>query len=264
MSTVTVFTEVTVVVAAMLLVATVVIVGPRRVWHTAPEIPTRLRTAAPSVAVLGAVLLVNSLVRNAGVDLSWVVGINITGEIYALEGALVADIQSFTTPLATLFFGAIYVYGYSFLLVFPLLVGLLLPETRHLRQTVVAYTVNYGVGLLCYLAFVAYGPRNYMPDLVQPLLYDAIPRFQLVTSEVNANTNVFPSLHTSLSVTVALLARRVRDAYPLWFPLAAFLAMNVALATVVLGIHWATDVAAGALLGILSVWVATHERFDKA
>jgi membrane-associated phospholipid phosphatase len=164
----------------------------------------------------------------------------------------------------TLYFSYVYVYGYSFLLVFPLLAGLWLSQTRYLRQTVIAYTVNYALGLLCYLLFVAYGPRNYMPDLVQPLLYDAIPRFQLLTSEVNANTNVFPSLHTSLSVTVALLARRVRDAYPLWYPVAAFLAANVALSTMVLGIHWATDVVAGVALGGFSVWVATRDRFAES
>lgn len=263
MSTLAVLGEVAAVVAVMLAAASVVIVGPRRIRASAPTLPARLRGVAPSISLLGGILVANSLVRDAGVDISWAVGINITGAIYALEGGVVADVQSFATPLATLYFGYVYVYGYSFLLVFPLLAGLWLTEPRYLRRTAIAYTVNYAIGLVCYLAFVAYGPRNYMPDLVEPLLYDAIPRFQLVTSEVNANTNVFPSLHTSLSVTVALLARSVRDTYPLWFPIAAFLAANVALSTMVLGVHWLTDVVAGVALGGFSVWVATHPRFAR-
>jgi membrane-associated phospholipid phosphatase len=150
------------------------------------------------------------------------------------------------------------VYGYSFLLVFPLLAGLWLSETTHLRRTVLAYTVNDAVGLLCYLVFVAYGPRNYMPDLVQPLLYDAIPRFQLLTSEVNANTNVFPSLHTSLSVTVILFAWRTRDPYPRWLAIAAVIGVSVVISTMYLGIHWGTDVVAGTVLAVVSFEIGTR------
>ena len=97
-----------------------------------------------------------------------------------------------------------------------------------------------------------------MPDMVQSLLYDALPRFQLLTSQINTNTNVFPSLHTSLSATVALLAVRTRDIYPRWLPVAAVLATLVALATMYLGIHWAIDVVAGLVLATGAVAVASR------
>jgi membrane-associated phospholipid phosphatase len=64
---------------------------------------------------------------------------------------------------------------------------------------------------------------------------------------------VFPSLHTSLSATVALLAARYRSTAPGWLPIAVIGAASVAVATMYLGIHWLTDVLAGFLLAAFSV-----------
>ncbi|MFB6224370.1 MAG: phosphatase PAP2 family protein [Haloarcula sp.] len=264
MGLLSVFLEVTVVVSVLLAVGAVTIVGPGRLQQEFPELRARLQSAVRPFLLLVAVLAVNSVVREIGVGLSWLLGNNITGAIYAIEGTVVATIQSLSPVWLTMYLGFVYVYGYAFLLVFPPLATLLLPEEQHLRETAAAYTVNYVVGLVCYVLFVAYGPRNFAPDLVSPLLYDTMPRFQLVTSQVNANTNVFPSLHTSLSVTVAFLAYRTRDYYPRWLPVASFLAISVILSTMVLGIHWATDVVFGILLGILSVRVATHPKIQSS
>lgn len=212
-------------------------------------------TVLPAV-VLGVVLGANSVIRDTGLDLSWVIGVNITGVIHAFEGNVVPMIQSVAFPALTTFFSFAYVYGYTFLLVFPFVLYLIHEDSTHLERLVVAYIVNYGVGLVCYVLFVAYGPRNVIPELVDNLLYVHWPQSQLLTGKVNANTNVFPSLHTSLSVTVALLAYRTRDQYPRWVPIAGFLAVTIALSTMYLGIHWATDVGAGILLAALSLSVA--------
>ncbi|WP_336329003.1 phosphatase PAP2 family protein [Haloarcula sp. CGMCC 1.2071] len=263
MNVVSVFSEVAVVVSLLLAVGVAGIVGPDRIRSELPALRTRLRQAARPLLLLGAVLAANSVVRDFGVGLSWLIGSNITKTIYAIEGSFVASLQSLAPAWFTLYLGFVYVYGYAFLLVFPLVLTLLLTNTRYLRETAFAYTVNYVIGLLCYVLFVAYGPRNFAPDTVEPLLYDTIPRFQLVTSQINANTNVFPSLHTSLSVTVALMAYRLRAEYPRWLPVATCLAGSVVLSTMVLGIHWATDVVFGVLLGALSVYVATRPRFHS-
>jgi len=267
MGVVAVFLEVVAVLSLLLTVSLTVVVGRGRLRAAANELPARLRMAAKPIGLLVVVLLINSRVRTTGVDLSWIIGVNITRLIYTLEGTAVATIQSIVPGWLTLYFGYVYVYGYAFLLVFPLLAGMLAAERRLLRQTAVAYAINYTIGMVCYLLFIAYGPRNYMPALVEPLLFDTLPRFQLLTSEVNANTNVFPSLHTSLSVTVALLAIRDHETFPKWTPVAVFLAASIVLSTMVLGIHWATDVVAGSLLAAFSVWVVSSARigpmFDR-
>ncbi|PHQ46249.1 inositol phosphorylceramide synthase, partial [Halorubrum sp. C3] len=68
--------------------------------------------------------------------------------------------------------------------------------------------------------------------------------------------NVFPSLHTSLSVTVGTFAVLTRDEYPLWTLIAVPLSLSVVIATMYLGIHWLTDVVAGFALAFGCVALA--------
>lgn len=255
-------------VAFLLVLAGVTIIGRERFGQFRREYRDRVRASAPAVVFLGALLVLNHLLRAVGGELSWLIGWNVTGAIYAFEGGVVAGLQSVVPSILTPVFAATYLVGYVFLLVFPLIAYLVLRDGKYLRETAYAYSINYGVGLACYLAFIAYGPRNLMPDLVEPLLYTAWPESQLLTSQVNTNTNVFPSLHSSLSLTAALLAYRTRDIYPTWVPVAAALALAVMFSTMYLGIHWATDVLAGAVLAVLavraSVYIEAHRSVENS
>jgi len=150
------------------------------------------------------------------------------------------------------------VYGYVYLLVFPLLAYAVLDDSRPLEQLAVAYSVNYALGLVCYVLFVAYGPRNLLGDTVESFLYTHHPQFQFLTSEVNSNTNVFPSLHTSLSATVIGVAYDTRDHYPRWLPIATVLGLTIIGATMYLGIHWGIDVLAGLALAAIAVAIGRH------
>lgn len=238
-------------VTAMCVVAGVAVVGPRRLYAAADNLLPYLREARTEVATLLVVLLVSALGRDTLQTVSEVAGLRLTGAIYAIEGGFVAWLQStFAGPRLTLFFSSVYVFGYTFLLVFPFIAYAALPESTTLKRVVVAYALNYAIGLVVYTAVLAYGPRNVMPDAVTSLLYTFEPNYQTLVAEVNENTNVFPSLHTSLSVTVALFAVRTREEYPGWTAIACPLAAGVVVATMYLGIHWLTDVIGGILLAI--------------
>jgi len=235
-------------VLALHAIALVGIVGRERLAVARANVERNVRESWGVAVVLAVVLALNKVVRDVGVELSWLVGARITGGIYDIEGTFVASVQSLASAELTWFFGGMYVYGYVFLLTFPLVAYVIETNWRPLRELLVAYVVNYGVGLACYVAFVAYGPRNFMPELVESLLYVQWPDVQLLTSRVNRNTNVFPSLHASLSATVALVAARHRSTYPRWLPVAVVSAASIAAATLYLGIHWLTDVLAGLAL----------------
>ncbi|MEF8881419.1 MAG: phosphatase PAP2 family protein [Halapricum sp.] len=254
---------VTTVTVLLLGVTLVPIVGVNRLVAFYRRGPVqRIRAVIPYFVFLGLVLVVGGF-REAGADLSWIVGIEISSLILDLEGgAVIAWLQSFQTPAVTAYFSAVYVYGYIYLLVFPFIAYVLAEDLRPFRVLSLAYAFNYVVGVILYVLFIAYGPRNY-PIGVEQLLYDNWPQSQLLTSQVNVNTNVFPSLHASVSTTIGLLAIRTRDVYPRWPLIAVPLAASVCVATMYLAIHWATDVVAGVVLAGVSVWFAEryHDQY---
>lgn len=249
-----VLTQVTTVVALGLGVSIGVIVGVGRVPRTRQQFVRQLRAVFPYLVFLVLALGVTSLIRAVGPDISWSIGYNLSPLIFEIEGKFVAWLQTFQTPTATTYFSLIYVYGYAYLLAFPVIAYGLAERMRPIRVLVLAYVLNYMIGLGLYILFIAYGPRNYLVG--EGLLYSIWPESQFLTSQVNVNTNVFPSLHTSLSVTVAMLAVWTRDLYPRWPPVAVVMAASVCLSTMYLGIHWGIDVLAGTALAVISVYGA--------
>lgn len=242
----------------LLMVGTVgmVVIGPKQLLALRYSYRRQLREVWPFLGLLILVLVVNSVARDVVPELSWLIGINITGYIYAIEGPFVATVQSFSSSLFTAYFSFMYVYGYVFLLIFPLIAYGSLDNLLTFKQLIITYICNYMSGLAAYTFFIAYGPRNLLPDLVNPLLFSTYAEYHLLSAAANANTNVFPSLHTSLSMTVALLAYETRDIYPRWSLVAAVFAVSITIATMYLGIHWAIDIVAGIVLAVGSVLIA--------
>ncbi|ELY89670.1 phosphatase PAP2 family protein [Natrinema altunense] len=246
--------QLVVVVGILLPISLALFVGRERLVRTRSEWRTRLKTAAPTIAVLLVVLLINRFARQRAPRLSREIGFHLTASFYNIEGEFILLFQSIATPETTAYFSSIYVYGYVFLIVFPVLAYFTLPDTRMFRRLLTAYALNYVIGLVLYIFVIAYGPRNVMPhEVAETMLFENKPQVQYLTREVNSNTNVFPSLHTSLSATVATFAAITRSTFPKWFPVAVALAASVAISTMFLGIHWGIDVVAGMLLAALCV-----------
>ena len=68
--------------------------------------------------------------------------------------------------------------------------------------------------------------------------------------------NCFPSLHTSMSVTLALIA--VRSKSRLFGQIVSVCAGIIVFSIFYLGIHWFLDAVAGTLLALISVKLARH------
>ncbi|MFC6718772.1 phosphatase PAP2 family protein [Natrialbaceae archaeon GCM10025810] len=268
--------QVAIAIACMLAITISACVGRRRLRTTRREWRGRVARAAPIALVLIAVLLVNRTVRDGLQGLSWDIGFQVTKYFREIEGTAILWFQSFASTELTMYFSFVYIYGYAFMLIFPVIAYFALSDTRPLRELLTAYTLNYSLGLVLYVLVVAYGPRNteLLPQ-IDTFLYTFRPQYQYLTGEVNRSVNVFPSLHTSLSATIAIFAYRTRDEYPKWFALAVPLAVSVAASTMYLGIHWAIDVLAGFALAAVAAfaskrlvgrWSVTKEldrRFDS-
>jgi membrane-associated phospholipid phosphatase len=83
---------------------------------------------------------------------------------------------------------------------------------------------------------------------------------------VNVETNVFPSMHAALSITVFLVAVSTHDEFPRWTGVAGVLVASILLSTLYLGVHWVTDLVAGGVLAVGGVVVADRivSRGDRA
>jgi len=220
--------------------------------RTAADYDRRLAEITPYVGVTALFFLGKRATHGRSLRISHALDWDLTAEIYAIEGEFVAVMQD-VVPTATLeFFSAMYMFGFPFLLVTALVLYFLLPTQRYLKELLVAYLLNYAIGTLFYTLFIVYGPRNHLSS-VDGLMYSFYPQTQEVTAAVSANTNVFPSLHTSLAVVVMLFAWHSREEYPRWFGISSFVTICVVFSTMYLGIHWLIDVIAGLLLAAGSV-----------
>ncbi|MFC6767497.1 phosphatase PAP2 family protein [Natrinema soli] len=223
--------------------------------RTAAELDNRLLEVAPYLGAAALFFLAKRATTGQSERISYALDWDITAEIYAVEGEFVAVLQDIVPDVTVGFFSAMYMFGFPYLLVTAPILYFLLPSQRHLKELLIAYLLNYLIGTIFYTLFIAYGPRNHLSS-VTGLMYDFYPQAQTMTSAVSSNTNVFPSLHTSLAVVVLVFAWRSRSEYPRWFPLASFVVSCVVFSTMYLGIHWLIDVLAGIVLGVGAVWIA--------
>lgn len=208
----------------------------------------RIKNVWKISVLLIAVLLFNSYARDYTYIISQQYGIRLTGVVSKFEQPIIMSIQDIAFEELTMYFSYVYVYGYATLLIFPVIAYFVLDSTDYLKKLLTSYILNYSIGLVFYVAILLYGPRNVWTDIVT--LYNFQPEMQYITREVNDNTNLFPSLHTSLSTTVMLFAYKTKDQYTYWFFIATIIGTSVILSTVYLGIHWTFDVIGGIVLGV--------------
>ncbi|MFC6718483.1 phosphatase PAP2 family protein [Natrialbaceae archaeon GCM10025810] len=248
---------VTALVALAGLAVTCTVCIDREQLRDAPDVlDTRFFDVGPYLCAAGLFFFLKRLTHEESVRLSKSIGWDITARIYDLEGLFVAGLQDVLPGVLYPVLSAFYMFGFPYLLVAAPVLYFLTPTLGSLKELLVAYLLNYVVGSICYTLFIAYGPRVHVSEHVDGMMYDLYPETQELTSAVSSNTDVFPSLHTSLSVVVLLFAWQTRREQPRWFTVASVVTASVVLSTMALGIHWLTDVVAGVLLAVGSVVVA--------
>lgn len=157
--------------------------------------------------------------------------------------------------------GPVAVYGcsISYFFVFPVLLAfvgiafLRRPGLEPFRVLVFSVVLNYGISLPFFLFFPML-ERWAFPDSGAILLSDLwSSRLIEAIRPISGLDNCFPSAHTSLTVTIIVLAflYELRGRRML-----SFLGVSVILSTVMLGIHWIPDLLSGASVALVSVALA--------
>jgi len=111
---------------------------------------------------------------------------------------------------------------------------------------------NYLLAVPFYL-FVPVNEAWYADSQIRFLMLKVFPTFEQHYRALSGINNCFPSLHTSLSVTMALIA--AKSGIRRWSIFAWINAIVVVFAIFYLGIHWFTDMIAGLVLAGVSVYV---------
>jgi serine/threonine protein kinase/membrane-associated phospholipid phosphatase len=223
------------------------------VFRRLPAALSRHRIAIAILTVVFSVNFVETLIETTLRD-HHLVGHELEAQLARaadwFEGPTLIDSWDFVPPTV--------VYGYSIAYFFVLLAlvvatGAALatrPTLRPFRRFALAIAVGYAVSLPFFIFFPV--PERWAwPDSGAILLSDLwAPSLIELFRPISGLNNCFPSFHVSLTTVIVGLCFVERLRYR-W--VALWLGLLVMLSTLVLGIHWVTDVVAGLATGVLAV-----------
>ncbi|MFW6067120.1 MAG: phosphatase PAP2 family protein [Myxococcota bacterium] len=143
-------------------------------------------------------------------------------------------------------------YSYFYILVVVLLPTLFFDHGLRQREILAAAMLIAAIGHPLYTLVPGLGPYATITfeeplrgGFFYALIWDTVRR-------AGAMLDIFPSLHTAYPVMFALFAfsRRRENPYRYVWPVLAFFALNMVVATMFLRWHWAIDVVAGLALAV--------------
>ncbi|PLT46903.1 hypothetical protein B8V81_1127 [Paenibacillus pasadenensis] len=178
-----------------------------------------------------------------------------TPYIFSFEGRFVENFQQlFHAEWLTPFLAFFYIVVFQSVLVASLGIYMFRDRSgRQFKATCYAVMINYLVAIPFYLFLPVKEVWAYDPN-VHFYMLEAFPAFESMYRGLSGLDNCFPSLHTSISVTMALLAARSGNRRWAWF--AGINAAIIIFTIFYMGIHWLTDMLGGLGLAVFSVALA--------
>ncbi len=182
-----------------------------------------------------------------------------TTVIYSLEGNFVELAQSVINPILTGYFFSFYVFVYIFLIIFSISLFIYSDNLKEVKAITLAFLLNYLIAMPFFLFSPVYEAWHVITG-VSPIIFSVSPIASNFIIWVNGINNCFPSLHTSLAVTVATIASFSDNKR--WEIFSWFSAITIIFSTLYLGIHWFFDLIAGAGLGFFSAYIGYKAKYS--
>ena len=204
------------------------------------------------VIMMLAVLLLNKgqLALENKIHTNW----DFTQVIHSYEGDFGAFVQKLENVPMTNILSFVYIF------VFPALVWVSLIFYKHkkdnvaVKRTFFAFLLNYIIAVPFYL-FVPVNETWFANPHVHLLIAKVYPAFNTEYRQFSGLNNDFPSLHTSISWSLAFVAMSLN--YKRFSRVMIVCATTVTFSTLYLGIHWLTDVIGGLVLAAIVVKLAS-------
>lgn len=171
--------------------------------------------------------------------------------VFGIEGHFVQHLQNFfhssyITPVSVFF----YVVVFQSLLIASVGVYISDQNKVFVIATCFAIIINYAVAIPFYLFFPVNEVWSYPPSGASFLMLEVFPSFEQEYRPLSGLNNCFPSLHTSISVTMMVLG--LRSGNRRFGIMTTISALVIIFSIFYLGIHWLTDMIAGTILGLLA------------
>jgi membrane-associated phospholipid phosphatase len=175
---------------------------------------------------------------------------------HEFEGDFVYFIQhTFQNSVLTYVLTFFYIVVFPALMVTSIVIYTLQKNYKMLYATCYAIMMNYFIAIPFYLFF----PVNeiwFVHPNIDFLIPSVFPTFETDYRPLSGLNNCFPSLHTSISVTMALLA--VHSKNQVWKSITITCASIIVFSIFYLGIHWFIDMLGGVTLAMLATTVGVR------
>lgn len=218
--------------------------------------PEELRPLLPACAVFLGVIAVHFAEVRLDAWATGSLGLDLTPQVYGLEGDTVAALQAGQLPVAVQgLLLLVYLYGYPFLIYFTPLFLLLHRDREGLALFALGFAALYAMTLPFYLflpvddPWLASQQPWYHGRPIAFMLQQAWPAIVPAYWQFTTPNNVLPSLHAGISALCALVAWR--SGHRRFAALAAFFAVLIPPASFYVGVHWLVDpLLAYAMVGV--------------
>ncbi|REE84328.1 PAP2 superfamily protein [Paenibacillus taihuensis] len=173
----------------------------------------------------------------------------------SIEGNFVSTLQhTFENKYLTPILAFMYVVVFQAMLIASIAIYTNRSKDRMMFYAICyAIMINYLVAIPFYLFFPVSEVWYHDPQHVRFLMLDAFPDFENQYRALSGLNNCFPSLHTSISVTLAILA--VRSGIKRWAWFCSISAAIIIFTIFYMGIHWLIDMCGGLVLATIAATV---------